>query len=91
MDEQPHVFRFFNLVAELDDREKGLTRDATPIQADTTEGMRFNDGNAGTKLGSPDRCDITARSRAEDGNVLLSWHRKVGIQTDVERRKWPMP
>jgi hypothetical protein len=73
-DEQPPVFGFFDLVTEFDDRQEGLTRNAAPIQADAAERVGFNDGDAGAKLGSPDRSDIATRSSAENGNVFLGSH-----------------
>ena len=72
LDEQSHVIGFFDLVAEFDDRQKGLTGNAAPIQADAAERMGLNDGHAGAKLSRPDRSDIAARSSAENGDVRLN-------------------
>ena len=76
LDEQAHIIGFFDLVAEFDDRQKGFTGNAAPIQADTTERVGLNDGDAGAKLGCPDRGDIASGSSAENGDVSLNCHIK---------------
>ena len=67
LDEQSHIIGFFDLVAEFDDRQKGFTGNAAPIQADAAERVGLNDGDAGAKLGRPNRGDIATRSSSENG------------------------
>ena len=74
LDEQSHVIGFFDLVAEFDDRQKGFTGNAAPIQADAAERVGLNDGDAGAKLSRPDRSDIAARSSADYDDVLRRCH-----------------
>ena len=72
LDEQSHIIGFFDLVAEFDDRQKGFTGNAAPIQADAAERVGLNDGNAGAKLSRPDRSDIATRSSADYDDVSLN-------------------
>ena len=74
LDQQSHVIGFFDLVAEFDDRQKGFTGNAAPIQADAAERMGLNDGDAGTELSRTDRSDIAARSSADYDDVLRGSH-----------------
>ena len=84
LDEQPQILGYFDLVAEFDDRQEGFTGNAAPIQADAAECVGLNDGDAGTKLGRPDRGDIATRSSAENGDVRLIRHIKVEVQAEVK-------
>src|SRR4249919_1713481 len=65
LDEQPQDLGFFDLVAEFDDRQEGLTGNAAPIQADAAKRVGLNDGDTGAKLVCPNRSDIATRSSAE--------------------------